>query len=84
MSPGGSVSELLSAFAEAVRTSGQTAQFNEETLTAPTRDLILAMGAQVGVGDLLVVDKSPVALAGVSVGVPDLSVYANGSAAPRC
>ncbi|MCY4492854.1 MAG: hypothetical protein OXB92_03225, partial [Acidimicrobiaceae bacterium] len=41
MSPGGSISNLSSAvttFAEAARASGQAAQFNEETLTAPTRD----------------------------------------------
>ena len=41
MSPGGSISNLSSAvtaFAKAVRASGQAAQFNEETLTAPTRD----------------------------------------------
>ena len=78
MSPKGSVSKLLSEFAKGVRESGQAAQFNEETLTAPTRDLILAMGEQVGAGDLVVVDKSPVVLAGVSVGVPDLSVYSKG------
>ena len=81
MSPRGSVSKVSSAvtaFAKAVRASGQAAQFNEETLTAPTRDLVLAMGAQVNVGNLVVVDKSPVVLAGVSVGVPDLSVYDKG------
>ncbi|MCQ3808754.1 MAG: hypothetical protein KTV16_16025, partial [Acidimicrobiia bacterium] len=81
MSPVGSISNFSSAvtaFAKAVRASGPVTQFNEETLTAPARDLILAMGAQVGVGNLLVVDKSPVVLAGVSVGVPDLSVYSKG------
>ena len=81
MPPRGTRTKALSAvtqFAADVRASGQVAGFNEETLTAPTRDLIGAMGALVGAGDLLVVDKSSVEVAGASVGVPDLSVYAKG------
>ena len=81
MPPKGTASDVVSAvsaFAAAVRARGQTAGYNEETLTAATRDLIVAMGSLVGVRPLLVVDKSRVDVAGISVGVPDLSVYAKG------
>jgi len=65
-------------FVTAVRARGRVSSFNEETLTAPVRELIESIAASLGVKGLLVVDKAPVVVGDISLGVPDISAYHRG------
>ncbi len=65
-------------FVTAVRARGRVGDFNEETLTAPVRELIGSIAASLGIKGLLVVDKTPVVVGDVSLGVPDISAYHRG------
>ncbi|MCY4067536.1 MAG: N-6 DNA methylase [Acidimicrobiaceae bacterium] len=68
----------MEGFATAVRARGRVGGFNEETLTAPVRELIEEIAASMGIKGLLVVDKAPVVVGDVSLGVPDISAYHRG------
>lgn len=70
--------DAIVAFVNAVRTAGQTSQFNEETLTAPVRELIGAMSAAADFKPVVIADKATVKFGDTSVGIPDLSVYRGG------
>ena len=73
------IEKAFNAFVQEVRMQAESAgEYNEERLTAPTRDLLNTIKRLLGINNLTIVDKTTVKSGlseGSAVGVPDLSLY---------